>query len=147
MALRKTGRWWNGPFWFTALPFMILVNGVGSRDALDMYWYNNAFAEGEQMYPSGIHKYYDIFSLRGYFNYLIDWLLVFWIIRPLKFLLWPPFSFFPLETWIAWFTKDLSNWYNGIVIAKLNNMFFPFGLNKAVISFFDIPLERGFSMG
>tara|TARA_B110000305_G_C19212637_1_gene526617 strand:+ start:335 stop:730 length:396 start_codon:yes stop_codon:yes gene_type:complete len=129
------------------LPFMIFLNGVGSGDSLDTYWYNNAFAEGEQMYPQGISKYYDIYSLNGYLSYLIDYLLVIWIVEPIRWLMWPPFSFFPLETWIAWFTKDLDNWYNGIVVASIVNMFAPFGLHLAALSFFEIPLERGFAMG
>ena len=126
---------------------MIFLNGVGSGDSLDTYWYNNAFAEGEQMYPQGISKYYDIYSLNGYLSYLIDYLLVIWIVEPIRWLMWPPFSFFPLETWIAWFTKDLDNWYNGIVVASIVNMFAPFGLHLAALSFFPIPLERGFAMG
>ena len=85
--------------------------------------------------------------MNGYLNYLLDYYIVAWIVEPLRFLMWPPFSFFPLETWIAWFTKDLSNWYNGIVVAAVNNMFLPFGLHLAALSLFEIPLERGFSMG
>ena len=49
--LIQTGDWWNGSLWFFMLPFMIFLNGVGSGDSLDMYWYNNAYAEGEQTYP------------------------------------------------------------------------------------------------
>ena len=130
-----------------ALPFMIFLNGVASGDSLDLYWYNNAFAEGEQTYPKGISKYYDIYSLNGYFSYLIDYLIVVWIVEPLRWIMWPPFSFFPLETWIAFFTKDLDNWYNGIIVASIYNMFLPFGLSLAALSFFEIPLERGFAMG
>ena len=129
------------------LPFMIFLNGVGSGDSLDLYWYNNSFAEGEQTYPQGISKYYDIYSMNGYLSYLIDYLLVVWVVEPIRWLMWPPFSFFPLETWIAWFTKDLDNWYNGIIVASISNMFFPFGLSLAALSFFEIPLERGFAMG
>ena len=49
--LIQTGEIWNGEFWFLMLPFMIFWNGLGSGDSFDMYWYNNAFAEGEQTYP------------------------------------------------------------------------------------------------
>ena len=85
--------------------------------------------------------------MNGYLSYLIDYLLVVWVVEPIRWLMWPPFSFFPLETWIAWFTKDLDNWYNGIIVASISNMFFPFGLSLAALSFFEIPLERGFAMG
>lgn len=145
--LIQTGNWWNGSLWFMMLPFMIFLNGLPTGDSMDLYWYNNAFAEGEQTYPKGISKYYDIYSLNGYFSYLIDYLIVVWIVEPIRWLMWPPFSFFPLETWIAWFTKDLGNWYNGIVVSAIYKMFLPFGLSLAALSFFEIPLERGFAMG
>merc|ERR1711935_739083 len=35
--------------------------------------YNNAEAEGSQVYPHGIHKYYDVYSFSGYVNYFIDY--------------------------------------------------------------------------
>ena len=85
--------------------------------------------------------------MSGYFTYLIDYWIVIFIVEPLRWIMWPPFSFFPLETWIAWFTKDLGNWYNGIVVAKITTMFLPFGLHLAALSLFELPLERGFAMG
>ena len=62
---------------------MIMLNGLGSGDALDSFWYNNAFAEGEQTYPSGIHKYYDIYSLEGYWIYLTDYWIAAYLLGPL----------------------------------------------------------------
>lgn len=47
---------WTGDFW----------NGFT--------WYNNAAAAGEQLYPSGINKYFDMFSLQGWFNYTFYWM-------------------------------------------------------------------------
>ena len=63
---------------------MIFVNGIGSGDSLDLYWYNNSVAEGHQTYPQGIDKYYDVYSLNGYFSYFIDYLIVIWIVEPIR---------------------------------------------------------------
>ena len=37
--------------------------------------YKRAEAYGNHVYPTGIHKYYDLYSLDGYWAYLSDWLL------------------------------------------------------------------------
>ena len=34
-------------------------------------------AEGAQSYPSGIHKYYDMFSQSGYYTYYIDYYIAY----------------------------------------------------------------------
>ena len=44
--------------------------------AEDYSWYNNDRAEGSQTYPMGIHKYYDMHSIRGYANYWIVYALM-----------------------------------------------------------------------
>ena len=42
----RTGFEWNGGLFFFSLPFMIMWYGVGNGDSFDLYWYNNADAEG-----------------------------------------------------------------------------------------------------
>ena len=73
--LIQTGSIWSlGNLMFiTGLPFMIFLEGLGKGDSQDRFWYNNAWAEGYQTYPTGIHKYYDMFSLSGYYTYYIDY--------------------------------------------------------------------------
>ena len=40
------------------------------------YRYNTALAEGAHNYPHGIHKYYDMFSLEGYFLFASDYFVI-----------------------------------------------------------------------
>lgn len=42
----------------------------GNGDSLDMYWYNNGKAAGSQMYPAGVSKYYDMYSVDGAIDFL-----------------------------------------------------------------------------
>ena len=55
--------------------------GIGTGDSRDFFWYNNNDAIGNQLYPSGIHKYYDMFSARGVMVYLKEFIIA--------FLFWP----------------------------------------------------------
>ena len=41
----------------------------GTGDSLDWYWYNNGDAAGAQMYPTGVNKYYDMYSFSGFLNF------------------------------------------------------------------------------
>ena len=45
---------------------------LGTGDALDGYWYNNWDAAGQQLYPEGASKYYDLYSVKGYFTFIGD---------------------------------------------------------------------------
>jgi len=47
-------------------------------DKADTYIYNNAHAAGSQLYPHGIHKYYDMYSDEGFGKYFED-LVLFYI--------------------------------------------------------------------
>lgn len=37
-------------------------------------WYNNAEASGQQLYPSGLNKYFDMYSIFGWINYVFFWI-------------------------------------------------------------------------
>ena len=68
-----------------------LING----DLEDMYLYNNSMAAGAQAYPTGIAKYFDLYSWDGYWDYTEQWLINF------CYLLLTPFTLFiPLWIWI-----------------------------------------------
>ena len=59
----------------TSNPFHAFISegflkGLGNGDSWDLFWYNNAEAAGNQMYPSGDSKYFDLFSWPGYINYV-----------------------------------------------------------------------------
>ena len=63
--------------WMYLGPFLM---GIGTGDSRDFYWYNNNEAIGNQLYPTGLHKYYDMFSARGWMVYLKELFLacIFW---------------------------------------------------------------------
>ena len=59
MFLHSLNRW----FWSLATqPF----------DGWDFVWYNNAEATGNQLYPRGVHLYYDFYSFAGLWNWFWD---------------------------------------------------------------------------
>lgn len=70
--------------------------GLGSLDSFDLFWYNNAGAAGTQLYPTGLSKYFDLYSWPGWFAYFFAWL---WI----QFCFWfSPFTLFvPLNIWLG----------------------------------------------
>ena len=43
----------------------LAISNWDDQDHADGYNYNNALAAGSQLYPSGIHKYYDLYSEEG----------------------------------------------------------------------------------
>ena len=68
------------------------------------YDYQNPTAYGNQVYPSKIHKYYDMYSLDGYWRFFNDYLLCLLVLEPLQLLFWFiwPLNQIPLEvlTWM-----------------------------------------------
>tara|TARA_B110000305_G_C19208205_1_gene524555 strand:+ start:378 stop:716 length:339 start_codon:yes stop_codon:yes gene_type:complete len=81
------------------------LEGLGQGDSQDRFWYNNAYAEGYQTYPTGIHKYYDMFSLSGYYTYYIDY----YIARFLE--MWGLFTYgIPLD--VLWGIKNGTSFEN-----------------------------------
>lgn len=52
-------------------------NNIGTGDVWDGFWYNNAEAAGTQLYPSGLGKYYDIYSVQGLINYLFSYIWIY----------------------------------------------------------------------
>ena len=138
--LYESGAAWNWWFFLFSLPFMMWLNGVGTGDSDDLYWYNNAMAEGAHAYPHGIHKYYDIFSLRGYIRYLIDYITVY-IIE-----LTGRITVIPVDVIHAWFTRDNSNWQVPFLIFGIERLLNPlsFPITNILLEYLQIEVERGF---
>ena len=68
----------GGPLlWFCLHTFWELSFNVINGDILDGHWYNNPDAIGNQLYPTGIHKYYDMYSFTGLIDFSWQWLIVF----------------------------------------------------------------------
>ena len=80
---------------------MTFWTGLGYGDTHDRFWYNNAEAEGVQTYPHGIHKYYDMFSMEGYYTYFIDYYIAY-VINILSSILTP----FGLSPDVLWGMKE-----------------------------------------
>jgi hypothetical protein len=71
---------------------------TGEGDGIDGAWYNNAEAIGHQLAPTGIHKYYDMYSWAGYWTYSYDKFFA------ILYIILSPFTLFvPLNFWIAIF--------------------------------------------
>lgn len=60
---------WNSSLWAWAYFFFGWLMNSGTGDSLDWYWYNNGEAAGAQMYPTGVNKYYDMYSFDGFIKY------------------------------------------------------------------------------
>ena len=60
----------NSSLWALIVACWGWLSNSGNGDSLDWYWYNNEFAAGDQMYPSGINKYYDMYSFDGILSYM-----------------------------------------------------------------------------
>ena len=95
--------------------FYVGINGFGNKDSWDLYWYNNAAAIGNQIYPKGLHKYYDLFSFFGIFRYFWDYVYV------LFCSLLSPIVPFDIITMIL--TLDMSSWFQAFII-ELNPIFY-----------------------
>lgn len=67
-----------------------------SGDTLDGYWYNNWAAAGSQVYPTGLAKYYDLYSWGGLVEYCFSWL---WIELQSVFLSYT--LGVPIDIWLA----------------------------------------------
>ena len=50
------------------------IHGLGDYDSWDGYFYANAAAAGSQLYPTGLSKYYDVYSTDGLFAYTFGWI-------------------------------------------------------------------------
>lgn len=93
---------------------MTFLQGIGNWDSLDLYWYNNKEAEGVQNYPQGIHKYYDVYSFKGYLKFLMDYVLV------ILFQSWTVITVLPIDIWFGIYTKDTQNWPHAMAYIVLS---------------------------
>ena len=83
-----------------------IINGLTNGDAYDGYYYNSAGAAGTQIYPYGLSKYYDLYSLNGIFNYIAAYI---WISATN---LLSPLTLLPIDIWQAMFNGyEWDNWW------------------------------------
>lgn len=114
-----------------------MIFNTANGDFLDGYWYNNAYTVGQQLYPEGIYKYFDMSSIDGFMNYIWEWLWMFFctILMPFTLLI-------PIDIWIAMF--------NGASWDGMDRFFLYyipwFGINPLVGMMLDVQSEDGFGM-
>ena len=48
------------------------IDKEGKSSDIDLFWYDNDFATGAQLYPKGIHLYHDMYALDGLTMWLND---------------------------------------------------------------------------
>lgn len=53
----------NEGLWAFWTSFEAWWDNIGTGDVWDGFWYNNAEAVGSQIYPTGLAKFYDIYSV------------------------------------------------------------------------------------
>ena len=86
----------------------ILITGwnlIFTPDGQDTFYYNNAEAIGNQIYPTGLSKYYDVYSLQGITALFMDWIwftIDSWLLAP--FLLMTPVSIWGQMFTLKWDT-------------------------------------------
>ena len=115
---------------------MIFLNGIGKNDSQDRFWYNNAYAEGYQTYPTGIHKYYDLFSLTGYYNYYFDYYVASF------FDFWGFFSFgLPLD--VIWGIREGTSFENIWYLLILPKIYY----KEFLLPILGMEVEKGFVLG
>ena len=115
------------------------MQNVGKGDVWDTYWYNNPEAIGQQLYPEGIHKYFDMHSVWGYFveyQFAWTWITIGDLISPFTF-------FIPTDILIDIFFG--AQW---VGFEKYWFWYFPWalGLNRLAGKWFHVKVENGWTM-
>jgi len=76
------------------------ISALGNYDSWTGFWYNNGLAAGTQLYPDGLSKYFDMYSLTGATNFLIFW--VWYHVCDLS----RPLFILPLNVWLGILNGD-----------------------------------------
>jgi len=119
----------------------VWLAGFGPADSWDGYFYNNAQASGTQLYPTGLSKYFDLYSVGGIISYSISWL---W--NEVQHLAIPFTFFIPIDVWLAIISgKSLDGLW------KVFLFYEPFVLASAfvpsmVANFFKVEMEDGWGI-
>lgn len=74
------------------------IQSLWNQDINDFYWYNNQGASGSQLYPTGLSKYFDLYSFDGLYEYFMAWMWI-WLCTMAS----PLTLFIPLDIWVAIF--------------------------------------------
>lgn len=128
----------GGPLLYIPLhSWKLMLYGSFDGDIWDGYWYNNSSTIGQQIYPQGLYKYFDMSSTRGLWKFTVHWLIdVLWIcVSPLTL-------FIPWNMWNAFFKMDTANF-----ILIFSMFYVPWGIiNPLMGMLLSVPAEDGFGM-
>lgn len=123
--------------------FTAYLANLGSGDSWDGYWYNNAAASGDQLYPTGLSKYFDVHSTKGLFEYLFVWI---WDIIQQYCLVYT--LFIPVDVWLALFNgASMDGIWKLFVFYPPFNIYAYFGVFPTLIaSYFGVEMEDGWGI-
>ena len=129
----------NPVIYFLTNVYWQLLYSFGTGDVWDSYFYNNAKAVGQQLYPTGLYKYFDMSSIGGLFSFFFYWMYV-----ALCDLFSPLTLFVPFDIWMA-LVFDGLKWKG---MEKYFIWYFPWalGLNTLLGEFMHIPMEDGWTI-
>ena len=117
------------------------LQGFGPKDSWDGFFYNNAGAAGSQLYPTGLSKYFDLFSVDGIISYSFSWL---W--NEVQHLVLSYTLGVPIDVWIAIFSGASMDG-----LWKVFLFYEPFVYASAMIpsivaNFFKVEMEDGWGI-
>lgn len=117
------------------------IHGLGAADSWDNYFYNNADASGSQLYPKGISKYFDVYSVDGIIAYSIAWL---WM--EVQQIAMPYTLLIPIDVWLALFSgKSLDGLWKLFLFYDFGNVLSNF-IPQILAGFFDVEMEDGWGI-
>jgi len=117
------------------------INGFGSGDSWDGFFYANPTAAGSQLYPQGISKYYDVYSLDGLIGYTFAWI---WNMIQNFFL--PLTLDVPIDVWLALFSGASLKGLWKIFLFYEPFLHFTGAVPSIVASFFKVEMEDGWGI-
>ena len=101
-------------------------------DGLDFVWYNNSEAVGNQLYPRGIHLFYDMYSFGGLMKWGWEWIYFAACQSIAIFTL-----LIPINLWFDWLSKDTTQW-DMVVLLFYSIGGFPFAMTYCTFKFCEI---------
>lgn len=117
------------------------IKGYGPGDSWDGYFYNNAKASGSQLYPTGLSKYFDLYSIDGLISYTFHWIWDYIQHLALAYTL-----FVPIDVWLALLSgKSLDGLWK-IFLFYEPFVYLSAGIPSAVAHFFNIEMEDGWGI-
>ena len=127
---------WPNPFHWLAY----YLQGFATSDSNDFLFYANALAAGHQVYPSGVHLFFDMYSTWGYLDYCWNWFL------NLCFNVASVFTFLiPVDFVIALFTTSWEPLFQNILFYTPFLNWFTFPFMFVWCNVFTCPIEGGWT--